>query len=182
MDTDAERRRMYRHYARAFARWGAEWAQQGYPSSAAPAFYATRPIFPEICHGLTCGATTRHGTPCKRLDLHGLSPRCWQHGGLSTGPKRQRASARRHGMDDSRSTGSEPHEHLRKPAWIGQIHGILHWPPPGGPPPESASTPRWRTLLFRGVPEWSAPHGSTFASAPAHGLERCSVPRAYVSV
>lgn len=33
----------------------------------------------------TCGATTRAGTPCKRIDLY-ASGRCRLHGGLSTGP------------------------------------------------------------------------------------------------
>ncbi|WP_370638070.1 HGGxSTG domain-containing protein [Croceicoccus sp. Ery15] len=46
--------------------------------------------------GLTCGATTRGGTPCKRRDLY-RSGRCKLHGGLSTGPrtaKGKRRSAR----------------------------------------------------------------------------------------
>ncbi|HDY97718.1 MAG TPA: hypothetical protein ENH72_04425 [Pseudomonas sabulinigri] len=46
----------------------------------------TRPPFPEELRGLTCGAKTRAGTPCKRRDLY-LSGRCRLHGGLSTGPK-----------------------------------------------------------------------------------------------
>jgi hypothetical protein len=62
--------------------------------------------------------------------------------------------------------------------WIGQTNGILYWPPPEAPPSESARVPRWRTLLIWGVPERSAPHGSTGGSAPAQGLERCRVPRA----
>ncbi|PHR11565.1 MAG: hypothetical protein COA41_20095 [Sphingopyxis sp.] len=45
-----------------------------------------RPPFPEELRGLTCGAKTRAGTPCKRRDLY-LSGRCRLHGGLSTGPK-----------------------------------------------------------------------------------------------
>jgi hypothetical protein len=36
--------------------------------------------------GDTCGAKTRSGTPCKRLDLL-RGGRCRLHGGLSTGPK-----------------------------------------------------------------------------------------------
>lgn len=44
------------------------------------------PRFPPECVGLTCGAKTRAGTPCKRRDLH-RSGRCKLHGGLSTGPK-----------------------------------------------------------------------------------------------
>ncbi len=44
------------------------------------------PPLPEECRGMTCGATTRAGTPCKRKDLY-RSGRCKLHGGLSTGPK-----------------------------------------------------------------------------------------------
>lgn len=40
---------------------------------------------PEELRGLSCGATTRAGTPCKRTDLY-ASGRCKFHGGLSTGP------------------------------------------------------------------------------------------------
>lgn len=36
--------------------------------------------------GLRCGARTRAGTPCKRIDLYGCG-RCRMHGGLSTGPR-----------------------------------------------------------------------------------------------
>ncbi|MFB3082505.1 MAG: HGGxSTG domain-containing protein [Gammaproteobacteria bacterium] len=35
---------------------------------------------------MTCGAKTRAGTPCKRLDNFN-NGRCRLHGGLSTGPK-----------------------------------------------------------------------------------------------
>jgi hypothetical protein len=45
----------------------------------------TSPPFPEELRGLTCGAKTRAGTPCKRKDLY-RSGRCKLHGGLSTGP------------------------------------------------------------------------------------------------
>lgn len=47
------------------------------------------PLQPELpieLAGLTCGAKTRSGTPCKRKDLH-INGRCKLHGGLSTGPK-----------------------------------------------------------------------------------------------
>ncbi len=44
------------------------------------------PVFPEECHGMTCGAKTRGDAPCKRTDLH-KNGRCKLHGGLSTGPK-----------------------------------------------------------------------------------------------
>jgi len=47
------------------------------------------PVSPKhvpLPHGLTCGAKTRAGTPCKRTDLY-RSGRCKFHGGLSTGPQ-----------------------------------------------------------------------------------------------
>jgi len=46
-----------------------------------------RPPYPDILRQftLTCGAKTRKGTPCKRVDLYS-NGRCKLHGGLSTGP------------------------------------------------------------------------------------------------
>jgi hypothetical protein len=55
--------------------------ENGEPLSALPLL----PPFPEELRGLTCGAKTRAGTPCKRRDLY-RSGRCKLHGGLSTGP------------------------------------------------------------------------------------------------
>ena len=43
--------------------------------------------------GLTCGARTRAGTPCKRIDLLACG-RCRMHGGLSTGPRTAVGKAR----------------------------------------------------------------------------------------
>jgi hypothetical protein len=45
-----------------------------------------KPPLPEDLKGLTCGAKTRAGTPCKSRALH-MNGRCKFHGGLSTGPK-----------------------------------------------------------------------------------------------
>lgn len=42
--------------------------------------------FPQELIGMTCGAKTRAGTPCKQKGLYS-SGRCKLHGGLSTGPK-----------------------------------------------------------------------------------------------
>jgi hypothetical protein len=41
--------------------------------------------FPKECRGMTCGAKTRAGTPCKQKGLY-ENGRCKLHGGLSTGP------------------------------------------------------------------------------------------------
>ncbi|MCK5509152.1 MAG: hypothetical protein KAI50_11625 [Desulfobacterales bacterium] len=51
------------------------------------------PAYPEECSGMTCGAKTRAGTPCKRKDLY-FSGRCKLHGGLSTGPKTKEGKRR----------------------------------------------------------------------------------------
>ncbi|WP_275957929.1 HGGxSTG domain-containing protein [Pseudomonas sp. dw_358] len=58
-----------------------KWAERSYQHPP-PAF----PSLPDELHGLTCGAKTRAGEPCKRRDLY-ISGRCKLHGGLSTGPK-----------------------------------------------------------------------------------------------
>lgn len=44
------------------------------------------PSYPPECLDLICGAKTRKGTPCKRLDLYD-NGRCRMHGGPSSGPK-----------------------------------------------------------------------------------------------
>jgi hypothetical protein len=81
-----ELRRLWREHIRAYDRWREEWERRGSPEwYEDPVHFAKRPPFPEACRGLTCGAQTRRGTPCKRLDLY-RSGRCLLHGGLSTGP------------------------------------------------------------------------------------------------
>ena len=64
-----------------------EWAEGGFkgprPAESEPPDF---PRLPDDLRGLTCGATTRAGTPCKRTDLYD-SGRCRLHGGLSTGPR-----------------------------------------------------------------------------------------------
>ena len=67
------------------------------------------PPVPEAFADLTCGAKTRAGTPCKRIDLY-WSGRCKLHGGLSTGPKTEvgKAKARENGKLGGRG-------HIRKP-------------------------------------------------------------------
>lgn len=51
------------------------------------------PTFPDDLRGLQCGARTRAGTPCKRIDLNG-NGRCRMHGGMSTGPRSKAGKAR----------------------------------------------------------------------------------------
>ncbi len=43
------------------------------------------PPFPGECLDMICGAKTRAGHPCKRIDLY-RNGRCKFHGGMSTGP------------------------------------------------------------------------------------------------
>ena len=54
---------------------------------------AELPSIPPECIGMTCGARTRAGTPCKRKDLY-ISGRCKLHGGLSTGPRTEEGKRR----------------------------------------------------------------------------------------
>lgn len=49
--------------------------------------------YPEEFRGMTCGATTRAGTPCKRKDIYD-NGRCKLHGGLSTGPRTKEGKRR----------------------------------------------------------------------------------------
>ncbi|UTH72501.1 HGGxSTG domain-containing protein [Chromobacterium sp. IIBBL 290-4] len=51
------------------------------------------PPYPEECRGLTCGAKTRAGTPCKLTSIYG-NGRCKLHGGLSTGPRTKEGKRR----------------------------------------------------------------------------------------
>ena len=51
-----------------------------------------KPPFPDELRGLTCGARTRAGTPCRQTDL-GRSGRCKFHGGASTGPRTKAGKA-----------------------------------------------------------------------------------------
>lgn len=44
------------------------------------------PPYPDELQGMTCGAKTRAGTPCKMTSLYS-NGRCKLHGGLSTGPR-----------------------------------------------------------------------------------------------
>lgn len=51
------------------------------------------PPFPDDLRGMTCGARTRAGTACKRVDLC-ANGRCKLHGGMSTGPRTSEGRAR----------------------------------------------------------------------------------------
>jgi hypothetical protein len=51
------------------------------------------PPLPADLQGVKCGAVTRRGLPCKRMDL-GAGGRCNFHGGASTGPRTSEGRAR----------------------------------------------------------------------------------------
>ena len=92
--SDDDRRRMLLNWRQAVRAWHAEWARRGYPTAIeAPTFHRLLPHRPEECAGLTCGAKTRAGTPCKRRDL-GRGGRCRLHGGMSTGPRTRAGKAK----------------------------------------------------------------------------------------
>jgi len=104
---EAERRRLRKLWRDHFAeheKAAAEWRARDYQYPP-PVF----PPFPDELRGLTCGAKTRAGTPCKRKDLY-TSARCPLHGGLSTGPTTPegKAKAAKNGRKPKRKSG--PHE------------------------------------------------------------------------
>jgi hypothetical protein len=79
MSTEDQRRRWKAHWQE-FDDLSAAWQEHGY-SGPAP----TYPELPDDLVGLTCGARTRAGTPCKQKAIYG-NGRCKFHGGLATGP------------------------------------------------------------------------------------------------
>lgn len=105
----AARRALYVGYSRAFRRWERLREQRPcvFPAED-QTLYALLPSYPEPCRELRCGARTRRGTPCKRIDLYG-SGRCPLHGGLSTGPRTPAGKAR------SARNGHCPKQHKRSP-------------------------------------------------------------------
>jgi hypothetical protein len=76
-------------YNRAFRTVMDAWFAAGAPARRPPVV----PPFPEVLRGLTCGAKTRAGTPCKGTRLWG-NLRCKLHGGRSTGPTTEEGKAR----------------------------------------------------------------------------------------
>ena len=99
----AELRKLWRTYHEERSRIHQIWADDGYqyPPPVTPAF-------PEELRGLACGAKTRAGTPCKRIDIYN-NGRCKFHGGLSTGP------ATPEGKAASALNGNSPKSKKRTP-------------------------------------------------------------------
>jgi len=75
-----ELRRLWRRYHDEHDRLFDLWEASDYDPKLKPNI-----PFPEELRGLTCGARTRAGTPCKQTGLY-RNGRCKLHGGLSTGP------------------------------------------------------------------------------------------------
>ena len=103
---EAERRRLRKLWREHFAesdKVAAEWRARDYQYPP-PVF----PPFPDELRGLTCGAKTRAGTPCKRKDLY-TSARCPLHGGLSTGPATPEGKAK------AAENGQKPKRKKRTP-------------------------------------------------------------------
>lgn len=87
-DPDKQRRARWRACCRAHAEIAAAWRARGYDHPP-PTF----PAFPDDLRGLTCGAKTRAGTPCKLTSIY-ENGRCKLHGGRSTGPTSDAGKAR----------------------------------------------------------------------------------------
>lgn len=66
-------------------------------------------LFPEALYGMTCGATTQAGAPCKQRTLYS-SGRCKWHGGCSTGPTTEagKEQARINGRKGGRPKQAKP--------------------------------------------------------------------------
>lgn len=82
-----EKRKLWRLFFNASDRAFEEWEKRGYAGS------VHGPRFPEELRGMTCGAKTRSGTPCKQKGIY-INGRCKLHGGLSTGPRTKRGKRR----------------------------------------------------------------------------------------
>lgn len=80
-ESTADKRRRLREHGDLCAAVHRLWQERGYqhPPPHCPAL-------PADLIGLTCGAKTRAGTPCKLTTLYD-NGRCKWHGGCSTGPK-----------------------------------------------------------------------------------------------
>lgn len=81
MDEQARLRRLWREHCKEHDKAFKQWADAGYSWNAKP----NAPPMPDELRGLTCGAKTRSGTPCKLTSIYD-NGRCKFHGGLSTGP------------------------------------------------------------------------------------------------
>ncbi len=101
------------------------------------------PPVPEAIRGLSCGAKTRAGTPCKRIDLY-WSGRCKFHGGLSTGPLTEvgKAKARENGKLGGRGhvRKPDPTETSRKPQGLAKLKNSENETPNGADKPNPMDT------------------------------------------
>lgn len=103
MDEMDRLRRLFRAHNREHAAVSEEWRERGYQYP--PPIFP--PLLPEL-RGLTCGANTRAGTPCKQKTIY-ENGRCKWHGGLSTGPTTEA------GKEQSRINGRKGGRPKKKP-------------------------------------------------------------------
>jgi len=82
-----ELRKLWTQYFRESDLMFEEWKGRGYNGQ------LNTPPFPEESRGLTCGAMTRTGTPCKQKAIY-INAQCKCHGGLITGPRTKRGKRR----------------------------------------------------------------------------------------
>ncbi|WP_341678381.1 HGGxSTG domain-containing protein [Niveibacterium sp. SC-1] len=76
-----DKRKRLKVFARRHAAVSTRWRERGY-SYPPPVF----PPIPADLAGMSCGAKTQAGTPCKLTAIY-ENGRCKWHGGPSTGPK-----------------------------------------------------------------------------------------------
>lgn len=105
MSTPEQRQRYKAHWLES-CRVSEEFKERGY-SGPAPEY----PEFPDDLRGMTCGAKTRAGTPCKQLSLF-TNGRCKFHGGMATGPNTEagKEQARINGRKGGRPRKDAPGE------------------------------------------------------------------------
>lgn len=81
-------RKLWRAHCDAMAQARADWVARAFTHPPPPL-----PLLPPELIGLSCGARTRAGTPCKLTAIY-RNGRCKLHGGLSTGPTTADGKAR----------------------------------------------------------------------------------------
>jgi hypothetical protein len=100
-----ELRKKWRQYWQEFIQVCEERKKEGYRSQ------IPYPGLPQELRGLTCGAKTRKGTPCKIKNIY-HNGRCKLHGGYSTGPKTVEGK-RRSAINGKKPKRSKPHEGIQ---------------------------------------------------------------------
>lgn len=101
-----ELRKRWKLFCKASEQAFEEWGKRDYEGQ------VYLPPFPDELCGMTCGAKTRAGTPCKQKGIYD-NGRCKLHGGLSTGPRTKRGKKKSSLNWKKRKIfngGNKPHE------------------------------------------------------------------------